>query len=131
MPEADDDEYHSEIEYNANGGWTETIVCGNENAALSYYEDFKESREPLNLLLYYAAEGVDEFIGGPVAKVFGYVCDLVSWKTDKKEEAIYEAARSGGLKVVTTYDPLPAFPDATTQEVTRIYDKDGNLLGLF
>lgn len=131
MPEADDDNYHTEKEELPNGGWTETVVCGNENAALSYYEDYKESQETLGTLLYYASQGVDEWIGGPLAKAFGYACDLVDWKTAKKEEALYKAARSGGLEVVTTYDPLPQFPGGTTQPVTYIYDKDRNLLGVF
>ncbi len=39
---------------------------------------------------------------GLFATAFEYACDLVNWKTDKQEEAIYNAARSGGLKAVTT-----------------------------
>ncbi len=131
MPEADDDNYHTEREELPSGGWTETVVCGNENAALAYYEDYREAKEPLGVLLYYASKGVNKVIGGPLATAFEYACDLVNWKTDKQEEAIYNAARSGGLKAVTTYDPLPQFPGGTTQMVTEIYDSKGNLLGLF
>lgn len=131
MPEADDDSYHTEREYLPSGGWTETVVCGNEDAALAYYEDYKKAKEPLGVLLYYASKGVDEVIGGALAKAFGLACDLVNWKTDKQEEALYNAARSGGLKAVTTYDPRPQFPGGTTQTVTEIYDSKGNLLGLF
>ena len=131
MPEADDDNYHTEREELPSGGWTETVVCGNENAALAYYEDYREAKVPLGVLLYYASKGVNKVIGGPLATAFEYACDLVYWICDKQEEAIYNAARSGGLKAVTTYDPLPQFPGGTTQMVTEIYDSKGNLLGLF
>ena len=59
--------------------------------------DYREAKEPLGVLLYYASKGVNKVIGGPLATAFEYACDLVNWKTDKQEEAIYNAARSLSL----------------------------------
>ena len=35
MPEADDDNYHTEREELPSGGWTETVVCGNGECSFS------------------------------------------------------------------------------------------------